>query len=334
MTKRLPPLLALEAFDAAARALSFKAAAAELNLTPSAISHRVKQLEQYLGLALFRRLNREIRLTEAGEDYYNTVRRAFDQVAQVSLRVGRAQQSEELRLSSVPHFAASWIIPNLEELLNRRPGLRVYVESSIRNADFARDAVDAAVRYGAGDWLGLNATRLTDLSVAPVCTPALLKRLRTPADLRDVTLIHFSQFPHSWSDWLRAAGLPHFEPKHEVYFDSVSQAIDAAESGLGIALGVAPLIGPRLATGRLVMPFGPLMPLQHAYWLACRKSDAGKPAIQALRNWLLQLMRRAETSMAPYRPKLLAKEAAAKAVGKSAGPKPAPARKATRRKAR
>lgn len=335
MTKRLPPLLALEAFDAAARSLSFKAAAAELNLTPSAISHRVKQLEQYLGLPLFRRLNREIRLTEAGEDYYNTVRRAFDQVAQVSLRVGRAQQSEELRLSSVPHFAASWIIPNLEELLNQRPGLRVYVESSIRNADFARDAVDAAVRYGAGIWPGLNVTKLTELSVAPVCTPALLKRLRKPADLRDVTLIHFSQFPQSWSDWLRAAGLPHFEPKHEVYFDSVSQAIDAAESGLGIALGIAPLIGPRLATGRLVMPFGPLLPLQYAYWLACRKSDAGKPAIQALRDWLLQLMRRAETSMTPYRPKLLAKEAAAQAAGAGvAMPKTAADKKPGRRKGR
>jgi len=333
MTKRLPPLLALEAFDAAARSLSFKAAAAELNLTPSAISHRVKQLEQYLGLSLFRRLNREIRLTEAGEDYYSTVRRAFDQVAQVSLRVGRAQQSEELRLSSVPHFAASWIIPNLEELLNRRPGLRVYVESSIRNADFARDAVDAAVRYGAGNWPGLNVTKLTDLSVAPVCTPTLLKRLRTPADLRDVTLIHFSQFPQSWSEWLQAAGLPHFEPKHEVYFDSVSQAIDAAENGLGIALGVAPLIGPRLATGRLVMPFGPLMPLQHAYWLACRKGDAGKPAIKALRDWLLELMQRAETSMQPQLPKRLAKEAAAKSVGMTSAPKPK-AKKTIRRKGR
>lgn len=322
MTKRLPPLLALEAFDAAARSLSFKAAAAELNLTPSAISHRVKQLEQYLGLPLFRRLNREIRLTEAGEDYYSTVRRAFDQVAQVSLRVGRgAQQSEELRLSSVPHFAASWIIPNLEELLNRRPGLRVYVESSIRNADFARDAVDAAVRYGAGNWPGLNVTKLTDLSVAPVCTPALLKRLRSPADLREVTLLHFSQFPQSWSEWLQAAGLPAFEPKHEVYFDSVSQAIDAAENGLGIALGVAPLIGPRLATGRLVMPFGPLMPLQHAYWLACRKGDAGKPAIKALRDWLLELMQRAEASMQPQLPKRLAKDAAVKVIGKTTTPK-------------
>ena len=319
MSKRLPPLLALEAFDAAARSLSFKAAAAELNLTPSAISHRVKQLEQHLGLALFRRLNREIRLTEAGQDYYGTVRRAFDQVAQVSLRVGRAPQVEELRLSAVPHFAAGWIIPHLEEFLNRRPGLRVYVESSIRNADFARDAVDAAVRYGDGNWPGLAITRLTDLAVAPVCTPAMLKRLRKPADLREVTLIHFSQFPHSWSEWLAAAGLPAFRPGREVFVDSVTQAIDAAENGLGIALGIAPLIGPRLASGRLVMPFGPLLPLQHGYWLACRKAEANKPAIQALRLWLLDLMQRAEVSMKPYRPRRLAKAAAAR---KSAAKKP------------
>jgi LysR family glycine cleavage system transcriptional activator len=328
MSKRLPPLLALEAFDAAARSLSFKAAALELNLTPSAISHRVKHLEQYLGVPLFRRLNREIRLTEAGEDYYSTVRRAFDQVAQVSLRVGRALQVEELRLSSVPHFAASWIIPNLEELLNRRPGLRVYVESSIRNADFARDAVDAAVRYGSGNWPGLTTTRLTSLSVAPVCTPALLKRLRRPADLREVTLIHFSQFPQSWGDWLQAAGLPSFEPKHEVYFDSVSQAIDAAESGLGIALGIAPLIGPRLATGRLVMPFGPLMPLQHGYWLACRRSEAERPAIRALRDWLLELMQRAQASMKAHQPRLLARDAAQKSAGHSRAAKPAKRRRA------
>lgn len=308
MSKRLPPLLALEAFDAAARALSFKAAAAELNLTPSAISHRVKQLEQHLGLPLFRRLNREIRLTEAGQDYFGTVRRAFDQVAQVSLRLGRSPQQpvEEMRLSAVPHFAAGWIIPHLEEFLNRRPGLRVYVESSVRNADFARDAVDAAVRYGDGSWPGLVTTKLTDLAVAPVCTPALLKRLRKPADLREVTLIHFTQFPQSWSEWLAAAGLPAFRPGREVFVDSVTQAIDAAENGLGIALGIAPLIGPRLATGRLVMPFGPLVPLQHGYWLACRKTEANRPAIQALRDWLLELMQRADAAMKPHRPKRLA----------------------------
>lgn len=322
MHKRLPPLLALEAFDAAARALSFKAAAVELNLTPSAISHRVKQLERHLGVALFRRLNREIRLTEAGEDYFATVRRAFDQVAQISLRLGRGpSRMEELRLSSVPHFAAGWIIPNLEEFLNRRPGLRVYVESSIRNADFARDAVDAAVRYGDGNWPELAVTKLTGLAVAPVCTPALLKRLRQPADLREVTLIHFSQFPQSWSEWMQAAGVPAFQPKHEVFVDSITQAIDAAENGIGISLGVAPLIGPRLASGRLVMPFGPLMPLHHAYWFACRQSDADKASVQALRSWLLDLMQRAERSMKPHLPKVLARVAA---EGRTVRHKPAP----------
>lgn len=298
MAKRLPPLLALEAFDAAARSMSFKAAAAELNLTPSAISHRVRQLEQHLGLSLFRRLNREIRLTEAGQDYFGAVRRAFDQVAQASQRLGQPKQQEELRLSAVPHFAASWIIPRLEDFLNRQPGLRLYVESSTRNADFARDAVDAAVRYGHGRWPGLQATRLTGLSVAPVCAPRLLKAgLKHPRDLRDHTLIQFSQFPQSWAEWLQAAGLGALKPKREVWVDSVSQALDAAESGLGVALGLAPLIGPKLQAGRLVMPFAPVLPLDLDYWFVCRRADADKPALAALRQWLLGLMAEAEASM-------------------------------------
>lgn len=304
MSKRLPPLLALEAFDAAARAMSFKAAAAELHLTPSAISHRVKQLEEHLGLPLFRRLNREIRLTEAGQDYFGTVRRAFDHVAQASLRVGQPRQHEELRLSSVPHFAATWIIPHLEDFLNRQPDLRLYVESSVRNADFARDAVDAAVRYGHGRWTGLTATKLTNLHVAPVCAPRLIKAgLKQPRDLRDQTLIHFSSFPQSWPDWLIAAGLADLKPKREVWVDSVSQALDAAENGLGVALGLAPLIGPKLQANRLVMPFAPVLPLDFGYWFVARRSEADKPAIQALRRWLLGLMAQAEASMKGQGPK-------------------------------
>jgi LysR family glycine cleavage system transcriptional activator len=316
MAKRLPPLLALEAFDAAARATSFKVAAAELNLTPSAISHRVKQLEQHLGLALFRRLNREIRLTEAGQAYFGTVRRAFDQVAQASLRVGQPKQVEELRVSAVPHFAATWIIPHLEDFLNRQPGLRLYVESSTRNADFARDAVDAAVRYGHGRWPGLAATRLTGLSVAPVCAPKLLQAgLKQPRDLRDQTLIHFTQFPQSWPEWLQAAGLAALKPQREVWVDSVSQALDAAENGLGVTLGLAPLVGPKLQSGRLVMPFAPVLPLDFGYWLVCRRAEADKPALQALRGWLLDLMQQAEASMKGRMPVLRRKPALRRAAG-------------------
>lgn len=302
MAKRLPPLLALEAFDAAARHLSFKAAAAELNLTPSAISHRVKQIEQHLGLSLFRRLNREIRLTEAGQEYFSTVRKAFDQVAQASLRVGQTPHAEDLRLSAVPNVAATWIIPNLAEFLESRPGLRLFVESSPRHADFARDAIDAAVRFGHGRWPGLSAVKLTDLATTVVCAPKLAAKLKSPRDLRGQTLIHLSTFADAWPRWLRAAGVEGVTAGREVWVDSVVQMLEAAEQGLGVALAVVPLIAPRLADKRLVMPFPVVVPADQGYWFVCRRADAERPSLVALRDWLVDLMRRANTQMAPFLP--------------------------------
>lgn len=297
MAKRLPPLLALEAFDAAARHMSFKAAAAELYLTPSAISHRVKLLEKHLGLPLFRRLNREIRLTEAGQDYFGSVRKALDQLVQASTRLALPTQADELRLSAVPHFANAWIIPHLESFLDSQPGLRLFVESTQRNADFARDVVDAAVRYGHGRWPGLAAVKLTDLAVAPVCAPKLLSGLRSPRDLRSQTLIHLTSFPDLWPRWLAAARATGVKPKREIWVDNITQATDAAERGLGVTLGVAPLIASKLDEGRLAMPFAPLIPAEHGYWFVCRRAEADKPRLKALRQWLLDLMRKANADM-------------------------------------
>lgn len=300
MPKRLPPLLALEAFDAAARHMSFKAAAAELHLTPSAISHRVKQLEQHLGLSLFRRLNREIRLTEAGQDYANAVRKAFDQVVQASTRLSLPRQAEELRLSAVPHFATLWIIPHLESFLDTQQGLRLYVESSPRNADFARDAVDAAIRYGEGRWPGLAATKLTDLAVAPVCAPKLAASLRHPRDLAQHTIIHLSAFPDAWPRWFHAVKAAAIKPKREIWVDNITQTLDAAERGLGVALGLSPLIAPKLKEQRLVLPFAPPVPVDGSYWFVCRRAEAAKPRLVNLRDWLLGLMQQAHADMKPY----------------------------------
>lgn len=300
MPKRLPPLLALEAFDAAARHMSFKAAAAELLLTPSAISHRVKQLEQHLGLSLFRRLNREIRLTEAGQDYANATRRAFDQVAQASLKLTLPRQAEELRLSAVPHFATLWIIPHLESFLDAQPGLRLFVESSQRNADFARDPVDAAIRFGHGRWPGLASVKLTDLAVAPVCAPKQLSTLRHPRDLAQHTVIHLSAFPEAWPRWLATVKAGTVKPKREVWVDNITQALDAAERGLGVALGLTPLIAPKLAEGRLAMPFTPPVKVDGSYWFVCRRADAARPRLVSLRDWLLGLMAEAQTAMQPW----------------------------------
>lgn len=304
MAKRLPPLHALEAFEAAARLMSFKAAAAELHLTPSAISHRVKTLELHLGLALFRRLNREIRLTEAGHDYFASVRRAFDEVARASDKLRQPGRSGELRVSMVPYFASSWVIPNLEGFLERQPGLRLFVESTQRNADFGRDAIDAAVRYGSGRWPGLAATKLTALAATPVAAPRLLARhaLRKPADLREHTLIHLTYLPEAWPRWLALAGVPGLKPKREIWVDNLTQAADAAERGVGVALGLMPLIAPRLAEQRILLPFDAVMPFE-AFWFVCRRAEANKPALAALRDWLAGLMAEARDQMSQIHPK-------------------------------
>lgn len=303
MRQRLPPLPALEAFDAAARHMSFKAAAGELHLTPSAVSHRIRSLERHLGQALFRRLNREIRLTEAGQDYFATVRKAFDTLAQASQQIGRSGAArEELRVSMVPFFAAARVIPRLEGFLNAQPGLRLYVENSTRFADFARDAIDAAVRFGDGRWPGLAATRLTDLAVAPVCTPKLAMQMKRSSDIAGQTLIHVTSFADPWPQWFAAAGLGGLKPKREVWVDNLAQSIDAAEAGLGIALGVAPLVAAKLAAGSLVMPFAPLVQVPHAFWFVCRRAEANRPPLIALRDWLVAEMAAAAAEMKPFVP--------------------------------
>lgn len=303
MQTRLPPLPALEAFDAAARHMSFKAAAAELHLTPSAVSHRIRQLERHLGQPLFRRLNREIRLTPAGEDFFATVRKSFDALSRAAQRIGRGSRPrEELHVSMVPYFAAACVIPHLSDFLNSQPGLRLYVENSTRNADFARDAVDAGVRFGDGRWPGLAAVKLTDLAVAPVCRPDIAALLRRPADLAGQTLIHVTSFADPWPRWLEAAGLAGLKPKREVWVDSLTQSIDAAEAGLGVALGAAPLAAGKLAEGRLAMPLAPLVPIAHGFWFVCRRADAGRPRLVALRDWLLGRLARARAEMAPLAP--------------------------------
>lgn len=227
-------------------------------------------------------------------------RKAFDQVVQASAKLSLPRQAEELRLSAVPHFATLWIIPHLESFLDTQQGLRLYVESSQRNADFARDAVDAAIRYGHGRWPGLAATKLTDISVAPVCAPKLLSVLKHPRDLAQQTIIHLSAFPDAWPRWLSAAKAGSIKPKREIWVDNITQTVDAAERGLGVALGLTPLIAPRLREGRLSIPFTPPVQVDGSYWFVCRRAEAEKPRLVALRNWLLQLMDEAQAAMQPF----------------------------------
>src|SRR5690349_11702865 len=212
---RLPPLNALRAFDAAARHLSFAEAAEELHVTPAAISHQIKALEDDLGVKLFRRLNRAVRLTDAGQACLPGLRDGFERIAEAVARARQGDSVGVLTVTSSPAVAAKWLVPRLERFRERHPGIDLRIDASMRMVDLAREDVHVGLRYGAGKYPGLHTEQLLRSQVFPVCAPALLKGkypLRKPEDLRHHTLIHDETIPldpsgPDWTMWLRAAGI-------------------------------------------------------------------------------------------------------------------------------
>ncbi|MGZ9032991.1 MAG: LysR family transcriptional regulator, partial [Rhodospirillales bacterium] len=190
MARRLPPLNALRAFEAAARHLSFTRAADELNVTQAAVSHQVKTLEEQIGLPLFRRLSRGLMLTDEGQTLFPAVRHAFDTVAEAVDRLHARTGGGALTVSVLPSFAVKWLVPRMSRFQERHPDIDLRITAADRLVDFARDGVDGAVRFGAGAWPELSADFVVDEFVIPVCAPALATHLEVPADLARMTLRH------------------------------------------------------------------------------------------------------------------------------------------------
>src|SRR6201996_7131031 len=211
MTMRLPSLNGLRAFEAAARHLSFTVAAAELNVTQTAISHQIRRLEEELGIRLFVRKNRALALTPEARDYLPGVRAAFNDLRLATDRLLRKDDGNVLTISTLASLAAKWLLPRLSAFQEAHPGIDVRITTSTSLVDFQRDKVDAAIRYGRGHWPGLRAHWLTADELFPVCSPALLagnRPLRMPDDLRDHVLLTTSTNGDDWRQWLTAAGLP------------------------------------------------------------------------------------------------------------------------------
>ena len=289
MVHTLPPLHRLQAFEAAARLTSFKAAAAELGVTASAISHRLKSLESELGVALFERLNREVRLTETGRTLAQALHKAFGDIAAATLQATARQRSHRLQVSTMPFFAAGFLVPRLEGFMARHPDIELAVTSSMSYDDFARQPVDAAIRLGNGRWDGLKADRLIEPTVTPVLSEELLKRkpLRKPADLAQHTLIMLRGFETTWQTWFAAAGIPDLKPLRWLEMDGIMQTLQAAQHGLGVALTYKPLIVPAPLGVPLAMPFQQQVRLGRTLWLVYRPGDRGLPKIAAFRRWIL-----------------------------------------------
>ena len=294
MARDLPPTASLRAFARAAHTLSFKRAAQELHISASALSRQIQALEAHLGVALFQRLNPGLALTEEGQRYRAAVDAALAQLetAQDALGV----PSRPLRVSALESFSESWLVPNLKDFEAAHPGVTIELEATLRYADFARDAVDVAIRFGTGPWDGLHSEPILDLDFFPVSSAALAAGdppLRRPADLAHHTLIHVVQTPDAWSAWLRAAGVA-LEPRRHVTYDHAGIALSAAEAGQGVALSAMILCAQRLAAKRLVRPFREIARSDATYQFVCRPESLGAPRVTAFRDWLVERLARAD----------------------------------------
>src|SRR6476619_5174632 len=242
MTARLPSLNGLRAFEAAARHLSFTQAASELNVTQTAISHQIKRLEEELGVRLFIRQNRSLTLTQQAQDYLPGIRAAFNDLRLATDRLLRKDDDHVLTVSTLASLAAKWLLPRLSAFQEAHPGIDVRITTSTSLVDFRSGDVDAAIRYGRGNWPGVRADWLMADELFPVCSPALLtadKPLRCPEDLANQTLLHTSGGTEDdWRLWLTAAGLPTQISRHPgVTFDLSFMPVQAALDGIGVAIG-------------------------------------------------------------------------------------------------
>lgn len=287
MPARLPPLGAIEAFAAAARTLSFTDAARELNLTASAVSRRVAQLEHMLEVALFHRVTRGLRLTAAGETYLAAITPALELLRAAGTALSPAARGGTVRLATLPSFAALWLFPRLAAFEAAHPGLDLRVSTVARAPDTTRDDVDLAIAIGTGDWRGWTSQRLMAMRCRPVCAPSLRESLREPADLERHTLLGVSQPRGFWRRWCREAGLPPFPPRRTLRFDGLHLLYEAAASGLGVALAFDDLVAPYLADGRLVEPFDHSFVPEQAYHLLTRPGERRR-AVRIVRDWLLR----------------------------------------------
>ncbi|MGH7080241.1 MAG: transcriptional regulator GcvA [Acetobacteraceae bacterium] len=290
MARKLPPLKTLPDFEAAARHLSFSKAADELNVTHGAVSRQVKSLEDYLGVRLFRRLNRALRLTDEGQAYARAVREILDSLADATRRLPTPKEASRLTVSTTYSFTGGWLVPRLGRFRALHPEIDVRLQANDRAVDFARDNVDLAIRYGRGSYPGLSAERLMGDDYAPVGSPALLKgkhSLKKPADLRHHVLLHDEGTEVDWRMWLMAAGVEGVDASRGPIFSHSTMVIQAAIRGEGVALGRQVLIEDELVGGRLVRLFDLRLKAEMAYYVVCPLASLEQPKVRAFRDWLL-----------------------------------------------
>jgi LysR family glycine cleavage system transcriptional activator len=293
---QLPSLNSLRAFEATARLMSFKQAATELNVTPAAIGHQVKGLEEYYGVPLFVRANRSLTLTKAGLGCLPELRRGFSQLSNAAEKLRTYKQDLQLSVTAAPSFAAKWLIPRLHSFRKLHPDINVRIDTDVNELDLKDSTIDIGIRFGSGSYSKLNVDRLMGETLIPVCSPEILAHantLRTPADLANHTLLHIegetsdTMWP-DWQDWLDKAGISSVDPDLGQHFTQSLMAVQAAIDGNGVALAPYSIVADDLNSKRLVRLFTEIPGIQtsFAFYLVSVGELDRTPALTAFCNWV------------------------------------------------
>lgn len=290
MARKLPPLNLLQLFEAAGRNLSFKKAAEELFLTPSAISHQIKALKENLGLALFTRQARGVKLSEAGTTYLVVVQDVFQKLELGTLQLKKQLVSQSLRISTFSTIASNIIIPRLSSFQQAFPEIELNIETGTDLVDLRYDEIDIALRLGKGDWPGVISEKKFDLHVSPMCSPAFAQKhkLSSVNQIPHVPLIKLSNMDDAWSDWAKNVGLIELKLHSSLSLGSYDAVIQAAQQGLGLALGALPLENSALSNAQLVKPFKEQIQFEQSCYAVYLPEDKQRQDISVFLRWFKQ----------------------------------------------
>lgn len=291
MRRKIPPLNPLATFEAAARHGSFTLAAEELCVTQGAVSRGVVTLEEHLGLQLFERHHRSVRLTRNGHAYYSEIRAGFEQLETATARLIADKSQETLVVRSYGTFATRWLIPRFQKFRKANPHIAIEFTASLQPVNFEQTDVDMAIHFGVQEErTDLVQHLILPVAITPVCSPSLLAQtpsLVCPADLQHQTLIHTTVRPDDWPNWLAASGIRADWARRGHRFETSGMAYEAAIKGVGVAMAVTDFVREDIQSGVLATPFDLVLSTPYSYWLLYPPRKAVKAGVVAFRSWLL-----------------------------------------------
>ncbi|MCB1858235.1 MAG: transcriptional regulator GcvA [Gammaproteobacteria bacterium] len=289
--RKLPPLHSLRSFEAAARLGSFNGAAQEMFVTPSAVSHQIKSLEEFLGVPLFRRERRRAVLTVAGEKYLSAVEHALDEIDIATRRLQTAPNASSVNLSVVPGFLTRWLVPRIRDFQEQHPDVELRLSTSTGLIDFQHSDIDMSIYFGRGDWDQIHSEFLHNVTLVPVCSPKLLEGphpLAKPGDLRYHTLLRVSSRQDEWKMILDTAGIARTSIDKSMTFSSTALALSAAIEGAGVALTDCILVERELKYGQLIIPLELELETSNAFFLCSPEGRKHSLGMQVFRDWIMR----------------------------------------------